>query len=74
MKVFNLLICRIKSDHKVLRQSENLLSKPKNEENAYDVRELKYLRNENPYRVIISHINIKSIRNKFQSLLQICRQ
>ena len=33
-------------------------------------RELKHLRNKNPYRVIIGHININSIRNKFESLLK----
>ena len=59
-----------KTDHKVLRKSENLLFKPLNEENTYDIRELKHLRNENPYRVIIGHININSIRNKFESLVK----
>ena len=53
-----------KIDHKVLRKSENLLSKPLNEENTYDTRELKHPRNKNAYRVIIGHININSIRNK----------
>ena len=55
---------------KILRKSENLLSKPLNEENTYDIRELKHLRNENPYRVIIGHISINSIRNKFESLVK----
>ena len=59
-----------KTDHKVLRKSENLLSKPLNEENTYDTRELKHPRNENPYRVIIGHININSVRNKFESLVK----
>ena len=59
-----------KTDHKVLRKSENLLSKPLNEENIYDIREHKYVRNENQYRVIIGHININSIRNKFESLVK----
>ena len=59
-----------KTDHNVLRKSENLLSKPLNEENTYDIRELKHLRNENPYRVIIGHININSIINKFESLVK----
>ena len=57
-----------KIDHKILVKSENLLSKLKIEENTYDIRELKHLRNENPYRVIIGHIIINSIRNKFESL------
>ena len=52
-----------KIDDKVLRKSENLLSKPLNEENTYDTRELKHPRNKNAYRVIIGHININSIRN-----------
>ena len=47
-----------KTDHKVLRKSENLLSKPISEENTYGIRELKHLRNKNPFRVIIDHINI----------------
>ena len=34
-----------KADHKVLRKSENLLSKSKNEENTYGIRELQHLRN-----------------------------
>ena len=59
-----------KIDHKVLKKSENLLSKPIIEENTYDIRELKHLRNENPYRVIIGHININSIRKKFESLVK----
>ena len=59
-----------KIDHKVLRKSKDLLFKPLNEENIYDIRELKNLRNENPYRVIIGHINIKSIRNKFESFVK----
>ena len=55
---------------KILRKSENLLSKPLNEENTYEIRELKHLRKENSYRVIIGHININSIRNKFESLVK----
>ena len=38
--------------------------------NTYDIRELKHLRNENPCRVIIGHININSIKNKFESLVK----
>ena len=30
----------------------------------------KYLRNENPYRVITGHINVNSITNKFVSLVK----
>ena len=50
--VFDLLD---KIDHKVLRKSENLLSKPINEENSFGIQEPKHLRNENPYRIIIGH-------------------
>ena len=57
-----------KSDNLLSKKSDNLLFKPSNEENTYDIRELKHLRNENPYRVIIGHININSIRNMFESL------
>ena len=35
-----------------------------------DIRELKHLRNEDPYRVIIGQININSIRNKFELLVK----
>ena len=59
-----------KSDNLLSKKSDNLLFKPSNEENTYDIRELKHLRNENPYRVIIGHININSIRNKFESLVK----
>ena len=59
-----------KTDHKVLRKSENLLSKPLNEEDTYGIRELKHLRNKKPYRVIIGHINRNSIRNKSESLVK----
>ena len=41
-----------------------------NEENTYDIRELKHLRNENPYTIIIGHIKTNSIRNKFESLIK----
>ena len=53
---------------KILRKSEKLLSKPLNEENTYGIRDLKHLKN--PFRVIIGHININSIRNKFEPLVK----
>ena len=59
-----------KIDHKVLGKSENLLPNPIDEENTYDIRQLKCLRNQNPCRVIIGHININSKRNKFQSFVK----
>ena len=55
---------------KILRKSENLLSKPLNEETTYGIRDLKHLRNENPFRVIIGHVNINSIRNTFEPLVK----
>ena len=39
---------------------EKLLTKRINEENTYDNRELKHLRNENPYMLITDDINKKS--------------
>ena len=59
-----------KIDHKVLRKSEDLLSKPMSEENTYYIRELRHLRKENPYSVMIGHININSIINIFESLVK----
>ena len=59
-----------KIDHKVLGKSENLPPNPIDEENTYDIRQLKCLRNQNPCRVIIGHININSKRNKFQSFVK----
>ena len=59
-----------KIDHKVLRKTENFLSKSVIEKNTYDIRELKYLRNEDPYRVIVGHGNINSIKNKFELLVK----
>ena len=53
----------------MLRKSENLPSKPTNEENIYGIRELKHLRNKTPNRFIIGHLNKNSIRNKFESLV-----
>ena len=59
-----------KIDHKVLGKRENIRSKPINEKNTYEIRELKYLRNENPHRIIICHINMNLIKNKFESFLK----
>lgn len=49
-----------KIDHNILRKSEKLLTKAINEENTYDTRELKHLKNENPYRLIIDDIKKNS--------------
>ena len=39
------------------------------DENTSDFCRVNYLRNQNPFRVIIGHINIYSIRNKLEQLL-----
>ena len=58
-----------KTDPKVLRKSENLLSKPLMKKIPMTSENL-MPRNENPYRVIIGHININSIRNTFESFVK----
>ena len=51
-------------------KSENPLSDPIiTDENISDNCKISYLRNQNPFRVIIGHININSIRNKFEPLV-----
>ena len=50
-------------------KSENPLSDPIiTDENISDFCEINDLRNQNPFRVVIGHININSIRNKFEPL------
>ena len=57
-------------DHNTSEKSENPLSDPiVIDENTYDFPGIKDLRNQNPFRVIIGHININSIRNKFEPLV-----
>ena len=57
-------------DHNTSGKSENPLSDPIiTDENTYDFREIKDLRNQNSFRIIIVHININSIRNKFEPLV-----
>ena len=57
-------------DHNTTGKSENLLSDPIIiDENTYDFRGINDLRNQNPFRVITGHININSIRNKFEPLV-----
>ena len=57
-------------DRNASRKSENPLSDPIiTDENTYDFREIKDLRNQNSFRIIIVHININSIRNKFEPLV-----
>ena len=55
-----------KIDHNTSGKSENPFSDSIIiDENTYDFRGIKNLRNQNPFRVITGHININSIRNKF---------
>ena len=57
-------------DHNTSGKSENPLSDPTIiDENTFDFRGINDLRNQNPFRVIIGHININSIRNKFEPLV-----
>ena len=54
-------------DHNTSGKSETSLSDPiVINENTYDFRGIKDLRNQNPFRIIISHININSISSKFE--------
>ena len=48
---------------------EGPFSDPIIDRNTNGICELKQLRNQNPHRIIIGHLNINSIRNKFQSLV-----
>ena len=57
-------------DHNTSGKSENPLSDPIIiDENTYDFLGIKDLGSQNPFRVIIGHININSIRNKFEPLV-----
>ena len=57
-------------DYNTSGKSENPLSGPViNDENTSDFCGINDLRNQNPFRVIIGHININSIRNKFEPLV-----
>ena len=63
-----------KIDHIGLRKSDNLLSKPIIEEKIYAISNLKPLRNENPCRIFVCHIDTHSIRKKIRNVSEICRQ
>ena len=57
-------------DYNTSGKSENPLSDPIIiDENTSDFCGINDLRNQNPFRVIIGHININSFRNKFELLL-----
>ena len=59
-----------KVEHKVSGKLESPPSDPKIDRNTNGICELKQLRNQNPHRIIIGHLNINSIRNKFESLVR----
>ena len=57
-------------DHNTSGKSDNPLSDPIIiDENTYNFRGINDLRNQNPFRVIMGHININFIRNKFEPLV-----
>ena len=57
-------------DHNISGKSENPLSDPIIiDQNSYDFHGIKDFRNQNHFRVIIDHIDINSIRNKFEPLV-----
>ena len=57
-------------EHKVSGKLESSFSDPIIDTNNNGIRELKQLRNQKPHRIIIGHLNINSIRNKFESLVR----
>ena len=57
-------------DYNTSRKSENVLSDPIiTDENTSDFCQINDLGNQTPFRVIIGHIYINSIRNKFEPLV-----
>ena len=57
-------------EHKVSGKLESPPPEPIIDRNTNGICELKQLRNQNPHRIIIGHLNINSIRNKFESLVR----
>ena len=59
-----------KIDYNTSGKSENPLSDPiVSDENTSDFCEINDFRNQNPFRVIIGHVNVNSVRNKFGPLV-----
>ena len=58
------------AEHKVSGKLESPPSDPKIDRNINGICEHKQLRNQNPHRIIIDHLSINSIRNKFESLVR----
>ena len=55
-------------DRNVSGKLESPFSDPVIDRNTNDICKLEQLRNQNPHRIIIGHLNTNSIRNKFESL------
>ena len=56
-------------EHKVSGKLESPFSDPTIDRNTNGICELKQLRNQNPHRIIIGHLDINSVRNKSESLV-----
>ena len=57
-------------EHRVSGKLESPFSDPIIGINTNSICELKQLRNQNPHRIIRGHVNINSIRNKFESFVR----
>ena len=57
-------------EHKASGKLESSPSDTKIDKNTNGICELKQLRKQNPHRIIIGHLNINSVRNKFESLVR----
>ena len=56
-------------EHKVSGKVESSFSDPIVDRSTNGICELKQLKNQNPHRIIIGHLNLNSVRNKFESLV-----
>ena len=59
-----------KVEHKVSGKIGSPFWDPIIDRNSNDICEFLRLRNQNPHRIIIGHLNINSIRNKFELLVR----
>ena len=57
-------------EHKVSGKLQSPFSDPIIDKITNGILELKQLRNQKPHRIIIGHLNINSIRNKFESIVR----
>ena len=67
MNLFRLIINQTRLSITFWKESPP--SGPIIDRNANGICKLRQLRNQNPHRIIIDHLNINSIRNKFESLV-----